>query len=146
MTAILMTAILKPFEKFLVHPPVAVGSRVTCDPPVMNTDEDYLLHVREDAWEDFCLELIAQGWGSGGSDIPDTEDITPIEDRFKAYRLGVVNLIVTRSPVFYQRFLAASTVALRLNLLNKGDRIMLFQAVLYGKFKRSQDNDRNLSD
>lgn len=45
---------------------------------------------------------------------------------------GDVNLIVTQDNKFYDRFMAATSVAKRLNLLDKADRIALFQAVLYG--------------
>ena len=44
----------------------------------------------------------------------------------------MVNLIVTRNDTFFNRFMAASSVAKRLNLLDKADRVAVFQAVLYG--------------
>jgi hypothetical protein len=43
-----------------------------------------------------------------------------------------VNLIATSDGDFFRRFLAATQVCIRLNLMNKEDRIALFQAVLYG--------------
>jgi len=108
----------------------AVGSRVTCDPPPTDTDADYLVLVDRDAFQDFgdALEIDA-GYEMGGSgDAP-----AWIEDEhFRSYRLGDVNVIVTDSTEFHKRFLAASSVARKFNLLQKPDRVALFQAVLYG--------------
>ena len=52
-------------------------------------------------------------------------------DRFQSYRLEDTNLIVTIDPNFYERFLAATSVAKRLNIMCRDDRVALFQAVLY---------------
>lgn len=76
-----------------------VGSRITCDPAPIDTDQDYLAQV-------------------------------PMS--FQSFTLGKLNLIITFDPEFYRRFLAATGMAKHLNLLSKDDRVMLFQAVLYG--------------
>jgi hypothetical protein len=52
---------------------------------------------------------------------------------FVSLRSGDVNLIVTSDARFAARFLVATRLATQLNLLNKNDRVALFQAVLYGK-------------
>lgn len=111
---------------------VPVGSRRTCSPAPTDTDDDYLV-LLDDKTESAFHEFLADYcFVAGGSDIPDSQNNTPPEDRFQSYTLGDVNLIVTESKTFYRRFLAATSVARRLNLLNKQDRIALFQAVLYG--------------
>jgi hypothetical protein len=118
----------------------SVGSRVTCDPPPMDTDQDFLVLLpRSGNIRDL---LPADEWELDGSFINDEINRTEPEHRFTSYSREFVNLIVTFSPVFAQRFLAASSVAKRLNLLKKEDRIALFQAVLYGN--ESQDNVINV--
>jgi hypothetical protein len=48
------------------------------------------------------------------------------------------NLIVTDDLEWHRRFVAATSIAKRLNLMAKADRIALFQAVLYGMPSDSQ--------
>jgi hypothetical protein len=112
-----------------------VGSRVTCNPPPMDTDEDYLVWIHDQASEDALRAALNGdgGWEMGGSSIPDEANSVPVADRFYAYRNGAVNLIVTHSQTFAHRFLAATSLAKRFNLLDKADRIALFQGVLYGR-------------
>ena len=107
-----------------------VGSRVTCVPAPTDTDADYLLLV-----EDHSSFRIAIGefyFTMDGSEVVDS--LTPLDsaDRFSSYSLGYINLIVTSDVVFFDKFMAATSVAKWLNLLDKQDRIVLFQAVLYG--------------
>lgn len=107
------------------------GSRVTCNPPVLDTDEDFILLVTPDQQIAFNRYVLENGWVLGGSDIPEESNILDPDKRFQSYTLGDKNLIVTASEVFYWRFIAATHVCKRLNLLNKADRIAVFQAVLY---------------
>lgn len=117
------------FERSLsVHP---VGSRVTCDPPPLNTDADFLVLLPPDAG-DVISRLIQDDWRLDGSFIEDKNNDTDESARFNSYTRGDINLIVTKSSIFHDRFIAASSIAKRLNLLNKADRIAVFQAVLYG--------------
>lgn len=107
-----------------------VGSRVTCVPAPTDTDEDFLAFFEIDPAE-LDKTMNACGWSLGGS-LPTDENSCPADERFWSYTNGEVNLIVTKSETFHRRFLAATAVAKRLNLLQKPDRITLFQAVLYG--------------
>lgn len=109
-----------------------VGSRVTCNPAPDDTDEDWLILISAEKSAAFDKLINGLGYEAGGSDIPDEVNKVEPENRFYAYRLDETNLIITLSPRFHQRFLAATSVAKRLNLLEKADRIALFQAVLYG--------------
>lgn len=113
---------------------VAVGSRITCDPPVLDTDEDFLVMLPWDSDRTSHLMTLLKddGWSLDGSFISDENNRTEPEHRFISYSRRKVNLIMSRSPIFIGRFLAASSVAKRLNLREKADRIALFQAVLYG--------------
>lgn len=109
-----------------------VGSRVTCNPAPTNTDADYLVYTGDPyVLRDKVLEA---GYEIGGSLLLDANSPLEGNDRFSSYTKGEINLIVTSDEAFYKRFLAASSVAKRLNLLKKEDRIALFQAVLYGNY------------
>ncbi len=109
-----------------------VGSRRTCNPPPMDTDDDYLLIVADHYA--FRNSVLAAGFRVGGSAFLDAAQPLDADMRFSSYVLGDLNLIVTEDRVFYDRFMAATSVAKRLNLLKKDDRIALFQAVLYGTY------------
>lgn len=109
-----------------------VGSRVTCNPAPKNTDQDYLVLVGEDAME-FIGQMTNYGFDVELGEGYAEDALNSGEDnRFQSYRMDDVNLIATVDEGFYGRFVAATSVAKRLNLLDKGDRIALFQAVLYG--------------
>ena len=99
-----------------------VGSRVTCDPPPMDTDEDWLLEVKSLV---VIEEILKRGGWYCGTSLKNCPE-------FASFRLGDVNLIATQDRSFFDRFMAASSVAKRFNLLIKADRITLFRAVLYG--------------
>lgn len=116
------------FNHALAYAPV--GSRRTCNPPPMDTDDDYLVLVK-DHYE-FRAHIAELGFTLLGSLVADASEPLDAEDRFSSYMLGDINLIVTQDENFYHKFLAATSVAKRLNLLVKADRIALFQAVLYG--------------
>lgn len=113
-----------------------VGSRVTCKPAPTDTDEDWLCLVPVDAesGSNFGDVLGALGWHLGGSEPTDAAHVLPPSARFWSYTHGEVNIIVTQSAEFFARFMAATAVSKRLNLLNKDDRIALFQAVLYANY------------
>ena len=104
---------------------VAVGSRVTCNPPPINTDEDWLLHVTTDVKD----RLEAFGFTQDGQPEFYTGNDA---GGFRSWRLGDLNVITTQDTEFFDRFVTATNLAKRFNLLDKGDRIALFQAVLYG--------------
>lgn len=102
-----------------------VGSRVTCNPAPMDTDEDWLVLVLDDPEQ----ALIAAGFTQDGSPEFYTGNDA---GGFRSWRLGEINVVTTQDNEFYDRFMTATYLAKRFNLLNKGDRIALFQAVLYG--------------
>jgi hypothetical protein len=116
----------------------AVGSRVTCNPAPTETDQDWLVFVTENDYDQFAAHLLSTGWEVGGSLIPTDANYLAPNQRFNSFTKGEDNIIATASREFHWRFLAASAVAKRLNLLVKDDRIALFQAVLYGD---TQDPD-----
>ena len=106
-----------------------VGSRVTCNPAPTDTDEDILLLV--DDLEEVIVRCTNQGY-VGGETYFDSGAITKLPD-FCSLRKGDMNLIVTSNKLFYDKFLLATSVCKKLNLLKKNDRITVFQAILYEK-------------
>ena len=100
------------------HP---IGSRYTCNPPVMDTDRDTLCLVTnvQDAEE----RLLKEGW-------------TPCCNReyvdicFKAFRKGEDNYVVTSYEEFFERYLIAAEVSRALNLKEKADRIKVHAACI----------------
>ena len=101
------------------------GSRVICDPAPVGTDADFLCMSPRDRSE----QLEALGFVSAGLPSFYTGNDN---GQFRSWRRGEVNLITTPDLEFYERFRTATALARRFNLLDKGDRIALFQAVLYG--------------
>lgn len=109
-----------------------VGSRVTCNPAPENTDQDYLVLVGDDAG-DFIDQMNSYGFDVELGEGYAEDALNSGEDnRFQSYRMDDVILIATVDPYFYDRFVAATSVAKLFNLLDKSHRIALFQAVLYG--------------
>lgn len=117
---------------------VAVGSRVTCNPPPTDTDEDYLVLVGED----FTYEtLFDAGFEIGGSEIVD-----PCEgyfDFFQSFKKedSNVNYIITSEAKFFEDFVFASNIAKKLNLSEKQQRVNLFQIVLYDNYDADAEYD-----
>ena len=99
------------------------GSRYICNPAPMDTDEDYVV-LGTDSTED---QLYFKGFACN-TDIELYKDLP----MFTAWRLGEFNVIVTQDGGFYKDFVRATKRAKELNLLDKQDRIELFQKELYG--------------
>jgi hypothetical protein len=105
------------------------GSRVICNPAPTDTDEDFVVWLNEapEQVTDSVAYLKQNGW---------TPDENANYEKLKEYgfislKKNKMNIIYTISDTFYQRFVLATNLAKRLNLLDKQDRIALFQAVLY---------------
>jgi len=101
-----------------------VGSRVTCNPPPTDTDDDWLcLDTFSGDVEAFLVEA---GYTVCGN--PDQYG----EDEFVAYRKGDENVIIVNTEYAYNSFMLATRLAKRFNLLIKDDRKALFQAIMNG--------------
>lgn len=109
----------------LIKRVIATGSRHMCSPPVMDTDEDYLIYTVDH----FMLTefIISQGFKAEGGDSYEIDD-----EGFQSFRRDSVNILVTSDINFYEKFRNATVLCQKLNLLNKVDRISLFQFILYG--------------
>jgi predicted nucleotidyltransferase len=107
-----------------------VGSRVTCDPPPTDTDLDILVLTFDETR--LHERLVGLGYEIGGSRINSEVDRTPPDLRFSSYTKDEVNIIMTSSKIFYDRFILATKVCKHINLKFKEHRIALFQAIVYG--------------
>ncbi|WP_412063749.1 hypothetical protein [Rhizobium sp. SYY.PMSO] len=106
-----------------------VGSRVTCSPAP--TDTVLILAPRGNLAALFATCECAD-FEVDGSRVTNAESSLEASDTFKSFKKGDLNFIVTADAAFFKKFMAATSVARRLNLLDKADRVALFQAVLYG--------------
>ena len=102
-----------------------VGSRITCNPPPTDTDEDVLLLT--DDLNMLVADCIEVGFTRDG----DTRMSYP--EGFVSLRNGTMNFIVTDNEEFFDKFMLATFVCKSLNVLEKQHRITVFQAILYGE-------------
>uniref|UniRef100_A0A6C0JWT4 Nucleotidyltransferase n=1 Tax=viral metagenome TaxID=1070528 RepID=A0A6C0JWT4_9ZZZZ len=103
------------------------GSSVICDPPVLDTDIDYIICTPSfSAFDKFVVDA---GFRYTSND---EEGYVLQNNGFFCYRRDNLNLIVTESNDWYLKWVAATKLAKKLNLLQKKDRIILFQYILYG--------------
>jgi hypothetical protein len=109
---------------------VPVGSRVTCNPPPTDTDEDFLVLVKD--MQSAVDGLKALGF-EHSADPEKVEKYIRLQEttqmRFTSLWFGDVNYLITDSEFFFERFLTATHICKTLNLLNKDDRVMVFEAV-----------------
>lgn len=109
----------------------AVGSQVTCDPPppIKDSDYDYLCLV----WslKKSHDKLSRQGWHCKVARDSSYTGSQPYFNVSFSARFDNHNLIVTNRRWFYNRFVKATTLATKLNLQDKQQRVDLFQYILY---------------
>ena len=108
-----------------------VGSRITCNPPPKDTDEDVLLLT--DDLNTLIGDCIEVGFTRDG----DATASYPTE--FVSLRNGTMNFIITDNEEFFKKFMLATHVCKSLNVLLKAHRICVFQAILYGKEFETQE-------
>lgn len=121
-----------PFE-YLTQAITPTGSRYICNPAPTDTDEDYVVLVSPDNFNALIDAIsLDDNYDLGGSDIFAAEE-TPLSEweGFQSWKKGEINLIITTSREFFDKFVKATEIAKEQNLLQKEDRITLFQKILY---------------
>lgn len=103
-----------------------VGSRITCDPPPVGTDQDVLVLTKVSKFHKLISFLEGEGYDSQGSAMSSSEFVSLKSEQTD------INFIITKSYEYFHRFMAATSIAKRFNLLNKDDRVALFEAVIRG--------------
>jgi len=104
------------------------GSRITCSPPILDTDEDWIIRVDDFSIKKVDDHLVEQGFRLGGSIL---HNLTPESQKFWSYTKQGLNHLIVYDIEFFNKFNLATKVCKRLNLRKKVDRICLFQAILY---------------
>lgn len=111
------------------------GSREICNPPPMDTDVDLVVLDK-----DYKLDAILIK--NGYSCTTNCDDEYGDTD-FETYRNGEVNIIVIHTAQQFMAWKVATAAAKQLNLMEKHQRIGLFQGVLYGNWGHNQRGDVN---
>lgn len=116
---------------------IHTGSRVICNPPVLDTDDDYLLLVDISLAGKLTTDLLKDGYKIGGSmakvqllkEYPTIEDVDRDDGVFQSFKKDNTNVIVTASEEYFENFVKATFLCKRLNLFKKQDRIEVFQSI-----------------
>lgn len=114
-----------------IHP---TGSRFICDPPVMDTDDDYIVlgqHISQ-----VVEELRADGWEADSERYRGsvTRGYTEDGPQFVSARKGNVNYIITDDEEYYDKYVVATLASKEYNLREKWQRIRMFHAVIDGEW------------
>lgn len=117
------------------------GSSVICDPPVLDTDRDFCVRVR-----DLCdaADLLSVAGWCVAYDDPEYKAHENSEIEFLTARKGKgvsTNLIIYSDILGYQTFLNATVLAKHLNLTEKTDRVFLFKTVLADRRVKTEVED-----
>ena len=131
---------------------IATGSSIICNPPVMDTDFDYVLLLTEERYADAILHFESIGFvlpeklpnGEGSEEYQkEMEEIkkhatagNPLYLQFFTMRRGNINIIVTCCRTLFNRWWDATVWATTLNLQSKKDRRDFFMLVKYGPESR----------
>lgn len=103
------------------------GSSVICNPPVLDTDRDYICCVTSFKEAKVLLDKV----GFKASTHDEAEYDIQEDGLFICYRKDDINLILTEDIDFYLKWCRATDLATKLNLLAKEQRITLFKYILY---------------
>jgi len=109
-----------------IHP---CGSRAVCDPPVFGTDVDFLIYSEALIVEKLTkakYEMVSLSVDYFQSPEKDWEKRT-------VWRKGVINLIVTQSEKFRDRWNISTHICRKYNLRQKSHRILVYET-LRGNF------------
>ena len=101
------------------------GSSYICNPPVTNTDVDEMFLV--DDLQEVNFQLTGLGWTKCGLEEETYQDKP---SHWAAYRKENMNALLTTNLKYFMDFFKATEEAKHLNLLNKEDRVALFQKIL----------------
>ena len=101
------------------------GSNYICNPPVTNTDVDEMFLV--DDLQEVNFQLTGLGWTKCGLEEETYQDKP---SHWAAYRKENMNALLTINLKYFMDFFKATEEAKHLNLLNKEDRVALFQKIL----------------
>lgn len=117
---------------------VPVGSRVTCNPPPTDTDQDILCLVDDEELEDFYQWIEKHNWEYEGDEKYQLAEFASYR---KTCSLGEevceVNLIITAAPNWFDAFMDATRECKEKNVLTKAGRIEVFEKYIPQKKNKS---------
>ncbi len=120
------------------------GSAYTCNPPVLDTDIDFICKV--ESMPEFKAVAVDLGWEPYEPD-PDSDEEEEYdlgdEGDFISFRRDDINLIVTQHQSFYDEYVLATSLCKRFNLLEKQDRCDLFSAIIDGPPRPKEEKLKN---
>lgn len=102
------------------------GSSYVCDPPVLNTDRDFVIYSKKA--DDLVAFLYENEFTTTSTEGYHSENNCNI---FISLRKDNLNLIVVEDYDFYLKWVEATELAKKLNLKEKQQRIDLFSHILY---------------
>lgn len=105
------------------------GSTYICNPPPENTDIDYLVFCQSQGMFDECVDYLL----SNDFDIDCGEHYQDASDNtFSSFSNKPINFIVTKNYNFAVNHRLATEHCKKENMLDKAERIKVFQKYLYG--------------
>ncbi len=113
-----------------------VGSTVTCNPPVTDTDTDFLILIKDSSIVVSKVhgKLINSGWTHSGVGYGIAgEEPGEVAKPIQTYRKGRINYIITWDVNYFDKFMDATHLAKQFNLLQKRDRVALFEYITWNK-------------
>ena len=133
------------------------GSRVICDPPPTDTDEDYILLIPVADLGPLATHLVIEGYTKGGSlesfeGSPfllseheyNSDGSVKTEGLFQSWKKGELNIILTANEQYFDDFVRATFLAKALNLTDKEDRVTLFRALCQNIWPTESKKKNNL--
>lgn len=109
------------------------GSNYTVDPPVTNTDIDFLVFIREDDQGHFLCGLSEEGWDECSSKTAEGRELYKLDPNYSStwysMRKDKFNIIVSWDWQWYCRAIAATELCRVLNIKDKQGRCDTFRHV-----------------
>jgi len=102
------------------------GSSVICNPPVTDTDIDYMFFTND--YENLYTWLFNNGWKTNEFDYETNQEVN-----WTSFRKDKYNVLITNDINHYDLFETATKLATKLNLLDKSQRITLFSYITQGE-------------
>lgn len=99
---------------------VPTGSRVICNPPVMDTDEDFVVLSNADYPQILQVMTDAGYTKDGGENYDSAKNLE--DGGFVSFKKGTTNYIVVTSLESHIKWVRATNLAKLLNLREKSDR------------------------
>ena len=103
-----------------------VGSRETCSPPPVGTDEDWLILLKTAPFH--SARGGAEGWFAANGWVVGGSQDEGASSRFVSLTSGDLNVLLTVDDEFFTGTMTGMSICKRLNLLDKADRIAVVRA------------------